>query len=415
MSAPPDNAHDDGHMNLFRQPARVRLLELRNTYKWGGGPDKTILLSAERHDPSRVEVVVVYIRDARDREFSIGNKAQAKGLTYYEIEERSKFDPRVLTALRQIVVRHDINLIHAHDHKTDLFAYLLRRWLWRRQLTLLSTAHAWVMLGLKGKIYRRLDLSLMHRFDHLIAVSHATKDEMVHAGVPSNLISVIHNGIDTETWAPKQKPSSFRDELNMGEGFPVIGYVGRIMPEKDLETWLRAAALVAQKYPRARFVLVGEGKDGTTLSQLKNLAAGLGIAERTYFPGYRSDLLPVYASFDLFLLSSRREGLPNSILEAMAMGVPVVTTDVAGAKELVVDGKTGYVSPQGNAEGIARALMVLAESERLRKRMSNAARTRVEREFSFSTRLQRIEALYERVLGLEYQAPTGVSTITIPG
>ena len=139
--------------------AKVRLLELRNTYKWGGGPDKTILLSAERHDRSRVETVVVYVRDVRDREFSVGEKARAKGLTFYEIEERGKLDLRVLAALRDIVVRHDINLIHGHDYKSDLFAFLLRQWLRRRQLCLVSTAHAWVMFGLKGDLYRRLDLA----------------------------------------------------------------------------------------------------------------------------------------------------------------------------------------------------------------------------------------------------------------
>ena len=95
----------------------------------------------------------------------------------------------------------------------------------------------------------------------------------------------------------------------------MIGYVGRIMPEKDLDTWLRAAAMVAQQYPQARFVLVGEGRDGETLHQLQKLAATLGIAERVIFPGYRQHLLPVYATFDLFVLSSRREGLPNSLLE----------------------------------------------------------------------------------------------------
>jgi glycosyltransferase involved in cell wall biosynthesis len=394
--------------------AKVRLLELRNTYKWGGGPDKTILLSAERHDPARVEVVVVYIRDIRDREFSIGDKARAKGLTFYEVEERGKFDPRVLVALREIILRHDINLIHGHDHKSDLFAYCLCRWLWRRQMTVVSTAHAWVMLGLKGELYRRLDLSLMRRFDHLIAVSHATKDEMVDAGVPANLISVIHNGIDTEAWSPGRTISTLRDELSLGQAFPVIGYVGRIMPEKDLETWLRAAALLARKFPSARFVLVGEGKDSGTFNQLKRLAAELGIADRTHFPGYRSDLLPVYEAFDVFVLSSRREGLPNSILEAMALGLPVITTDVAGAKELVVDGQTGYVRPQGDAQGIARALIALAESERLRRHMSHSGRERIEREFSFATRLQRIEALYESILGVKPHAPADVGAVTIP-
>ena len=95
----------------------VRLLELRNTYKWGGGPDKTILLSAERHDPQRVAVTVAYVRDVRDREFRIGEKARSRGLRFCEIPERGKFDPRVLRAIREIVLRNDINVIHAHDYR----------------------------------------------------------------------------------------------------------------------------------------------------------------------------------------------------------------------------------------------------------------------------------------------------------
>jgi glycosyltransferase involved in cell wall biosynthesis len=378
--------------------ASVRLLELRNTYKWGGGPDKTILLSAERHDRSRVEVVVAYIRDVRDHEFSIGNKARANGLMYYEIEERGKFDLRVLTALRKIVLRHDINLIHGHDHKTDLFAYLLRRWLWRKRLTLLSTAHAWVMLGLKGEIYRRLDLALMRRFDHLIAVSGATKKEMVNMGVPADLITVIHNAIETHAWSTVKVTNTLRAELGIGPSAPVIGYVGRIMPEKDLETWLRAAAIVAQTHPRARFVLVGEGKDSRTLDELRCLAGEPGLAGRVCFLGYREDLLAVYATFDLFVLSSRREGLPNSILEAMAMGLPVVTTDVAGAKELVVNGETGFVVPQQDSEGLARATVTILDSEQRRLSMGQSGRKRVEDNFSFSRRMRLVEDLYEQIV-----------------
>jgi len=392
--------------------AKVRLLELRNTYKWGGGPDKTILLSAERHDRSRVEVVISYIRDARDRQFSIGEKARAKGLTFYEIEERGKFDLRVLSMLKNIIIRHDINLIHSHDYKTDLFAFLLRHYV-RRPVKLLSTAHAWVMIGIRGEIYRYLDLRLMRHFDSLIAVSHATREEMLQAGIPSNLISAIHNGIDTQAWARAAATGSIRDELKLGQAFPVVGYVGRIMPEKDLETWLRAAALLARNSPKAQFVLVGEGKDTAYLEKLKRLAVDLQIGSQTYFPGYRSDLLPVYAAFDLFLLSSRREGLPNSILEAMAMGVPTVTTDVAGAKELVVDGATGYVLPQGDAKGLADALNAIAVNRALRQKMAQASRERVEQEFSFDNRLRQVEALYERVLELSRCVARSFSAVNV--
>lgn len=380
--------------------ADIRLLELRNTYKWGGGPDKTILLSAEQHDRTLVEVVVAYIRDVSDHEFCLTDKAKARGLTCYEIEERGKLDLRVLGALQEIVLRHDINLIHAHDYKSDMFAYLLRRRLRHRQLAMVSTAHAWVMTGLRGEVYKRLDMLLMRRFNHLIAVSHATKGEMIAGGVRPDMISVIHNAIDIEVWSPEQATTTLKEELRLEQAFPVVGYVGRIMPEKDLETWLRAAALVARQYPEARFVLVGEGRDGVTLGQLQQLAANLGIADRVHFPGYRANLLPVYATFDLFFLSSRREGLPNSILEAMAMGLPVVTTDVAGTKELVVDGRTGYVLQQGDVEGLARAMIGLVDNDQLRQEMGRAGRERIESQFSFTNRLRCIEALYAKVLGL---------------
>jgi glycosyltransferase involved in cell wall biosynthesis len=378
--------------------SHVRLLELRNTYKWGGGPDKTILLSAARHDPSRVSVIVAYVRDANDHEFKIAEKAHALGLTFYEIEERSKFDLRVLRSIRDIILKHDINLIHAHDYKSDLFAYLVGLRLRRRRMALLSTAHAWVMLGLRGRLYRRLDLLLMRRFTHLIAVSQATKDEMTTAGVPAAMVSVIHNAIETDIWSPTSVSTNLRKELGLGNAFPIIGYVGRIMPEKDLDTWLHAAALVAKKFPDAAFVLVGEGRDGRTLQYLRDLATSLGISKRVIFPGYQENLPPFYHSFDIFFMSSRREGLPNSILEAMALGLPVVTTDVAGTKELVINGETGFVLAQQNVYGLAQALTTLANDHDMRSRMGLASRRRVEREFSFAGRLQRIETVYEQLV-----------------
>jgi glycosyltransferase involved in cell wall biosynthesis len=149
---------------------------------------------------------------------------------------------------------------------------------------------------------------------------------------------------------------------------------------------------------------------------LKRLASELGIAERIHFPGYRSELLPVYAAFDLFVLSSRREGLPNSIVEAMALGLPVVTTDIAGAKELVVDGKTGFVVPQQDVERLGSAIFSILGENHRRLYMGRAGRQRVEGEFSFSRRLRRIEDLYEQVLHLppSQRSEGEISTYTPP-
>ena len=109
----------------------------------------------------------------------------------------------------------------------------------------------------------------------------------------------------------------------------------------------------------------------------------------------------MYSAFDIFLLSSLREGLPNSILEAMALGLPVVTTDVAGAKELVANGETGFVVPQKDPEKIAKAVLAILANKQIRRRMGQAGRCRVESEFSFPLRLKRVEDLYDHVLGLD--------------
>lgn len=378
----------------------IRLLELRNTYKWGGGPDKTILLSAARHDQSRVSATLAYVRDARDREFKIADQARALGLTFYEIEERSKFDISVLRTIRDIIIHHDINLIHSHDYKSDLFAYLVRWLLRRRHICLLSTAHGWALLSARGEIYRRLDQFLLRRFDHVLTVSHATKKGLVSAGISPASISVLHNAIDPEAWSPLEVDSITREDLLSEPRFPVVGYVGRITPEKDLHTWLHSAALVVQQVPHAYFMLVGDGKDKTFLNDLQRLAGTLGIAEQVVFPGYQQNLKSFYSNFNLFLLTSITEGLSNSLLEAMAMELPTVVTRVGGNEELVVDGHTGYILPPGDVQGIAQAIITLAQNEPLRRNMGRASRKRIEREFSFAHRIQQIETLYEHLIGV---------------
>ena len=124
----------------------------------------------------------------------------------------------------------------------------------------------------------------------------------------------------------------------------------------------------------------------------------------------------MYGAFDIFVLSSLREGLPNSILEAMALGVPVVTTDVAGAKELVVDGEAGFVVPQQSPVQMANRVLELLDNPETMRRMQQASRHRIETEFSFSKRLERIENLYAQILGIQLSEPmSSSSTVELCG
>ncbi len=380
--------------NSLSVPA-VRLLELRNTYKWGGGPDKTILLSAEQHDPNKVDVIVVYIRDVNDREFQITERARAKGLTFYEIVENGKFDLRVLFQLRHIIQTHDINIIHAHDVKSDLFAYLVKWTLPGRRVSLISTAHGWAAPGPRGDFYRALDLFIMKRFDRLIAVSNATKQLMINSGVPERIIEVIYNGIDTTSWVSKGVNHRLRDDLGIPKSCPVIGYVGRITPEKDLDTWIHIAAKVEAKSPSVRFMIVGEGKDNTLTERLRKKIKELGLEEKVHFVGFHQVLQPYYGAMDVLLLTSDREGLPNCILEAMAMSLPVVTTGVGGVPEIVVADQTGFVGQVADVEGLSASVSELVQNLELRSKMAQAGRRRIEEIFSFRKRLELVECLYE--------------------
>ena len=348
---------------------KIRLLEIRNTYKWGGGPDKTILLSAEKHDRSLVEPIVAYIRDASDHEFRIGKKARDKQLTYYEIQETSKFDVSVVNKLCEIISDHAINLVHAHDYKTDLFAYLIGRKLGKRRPAIMSTMHGWGVVGVRRRIYWWMDMWLMRRFDHLIAVSEATKNEMVSSHVPGDRITMIHNGIDTEFWSPGKRDLNIVRILGLTRNVAVIGDVGRISPEKEMLGWLKAASRIVQQYPLTQLVVVGQGKDESMALELKALSLELGISKNLKLLGYREDLPGIYSTFDLFYLNSRIEGICNSLLESMAMGVPVVTTDAGGTGELVVDGVTGFMLPIGDLEGLSTAMLKLVEDKNLRSAM----------------------------------------------
>ena len=125
----------------------INLLELRGTYTTGGGPDKTILLSAEKHNKDLVNPVVVYLRDINDDNFQIGQMAEGRGFKYIEVLDRSKIDIKCIIELNRIVKEYNIDIIHGHDYKTDMLAYILG--LIHSKVHLVSTAHGWITNSLK--------------------------------------------------------------------------------------------------------------------------------------------------------------------------------------------------------------------------------------------------------------------------
>lgn len=373
---------------------KIHVMQCRSTYTTGGGPDKTVLLIAEKANPEKFQIILMYMRGADDAQFQIGHWAREKGLTIHEVLEHGKLSLANLKEIHQLIQQYQIDILHTRDYKTAIVGYLLS--FFNPQLKLLFTSHLWQDLdSLKMKVYTWLNLFALRKYHKVIAVSEDLRNFMIQRGVAAEKITVLHNAIDVDTWKRSNVPSTIREELQISPQSHVIGVVGRLRYEKDLPTTLRVAQKVIQELPDTYFLIVGDGPDKETLElQVQDM----GLADNIRFLGFRKDTIKIYAGMDMFASTARIEGTPNTALEAMAMEVPVVYTRVGGVGEIIQDGYDGLLYDIGDAEGITQGILsILTDNEKASMLRENARRSVCEK-FSFAKRLKAIETIYEELI-----------------
>ena len=265
------------------------------------------------------------------------------------------------------------------------------------------TVHGWAFAaydGFAGRLYLWADRVVRPLTTLVICVSHRERElGLRKRACASERSVVVHNAVDVR---------AFRVAVTHGEP-PQIISVGRFAYPKDYVTLVRAMASVESDF---RAILVGDGPDQPALA---NEVRRLGLAPNVTLLGARSDVPELLAGADVFVLSSRSEGLPMSVLEAMAAGLPVVATDVGGVSELVLEGETGLLVPRDETTALAQALERLLRDEDLRRRMAASARARVVREFDLTSFQEAHVELYRRELerhglplpGLDREAADG--------
>ncbi len=372
----------------------IRVLELRCADGAGGGPEKTILHGAAQADPDRFAVTLCYIRDHRDTAFDIDRRAARLGLDYFEIRQRHGLDPAVWTELRRIVRARGIDIVHAHDYKTDLLALLLTR---VESVIPLATAHGWTGHRWQERLlYYPADRRLLARFPRVIAVSGEIRDQLLAAGAKPERVTTILNGIDHQIF--RRNPAacgSARDRFGLAETQVAIGAMGRLEPQKRLDSLLEAMALLRPRRPELCLLIAGEGSDRPMLETMINR---LGLAASCRLLGHCPDVVGFHHAIDILVQSSDYEGTPNVVLEAMALETPVVATAVGGTAELMTDRLHGLLVPPRDPERLAEAIdRVLSDSEATIRRVA-AARTRIEHELSFAARMAAVEGIYDDLL-----------------
>jgi glycosyltransferase involved in cell wall biosynthesis len=370
---------------------RLAILELRSVRGTGGGPEKTILLGTERTDRTRFAVTVCYLRDLRDPIFGIDERARRMDIDYVEVKERHSFDPRIWTPLANLVRERRIDIVHSHDYKTDLLAWLLAR---RLRVIPLSTAHGWTGQSPRERwVYYPAGKRLLARFPRVIAVSSDIRRELVRHGQREDRVTVILNGIDPDAFRRDAfRRAGVRREIGVGAEDVVIGAVGRLERQKRFDLLLEAFMPLVRARPHLRLVIVG---DGSLKSDLAARVAALGLGTSCILLGHRLDVADLHNAFDLFVQASEYEGTPNAVLEAMAMSTPIVATDVGGTAELAAHDVHGLLVAPHDVPGLTASMTrVLDDPAGTRTRVA-AARRRVENELSFHARTRHLERVYE--------------------
>jgi glycosyltransferase involved in cell wall biosynthesis len=284
--------------------------------------------------------------------------------------------------LRRWLAADRINVVHAWLFIANSFAWAASR---GGRRALVTSARNCKRQG------RVLDLVNRQAFQSSAAI--VVNSENVgtyiaeHYAAPRERLRVIYNGIDTERFCPLSPAAPATASLG-----PIVT-VGRLVAQKNHELFLRAAQQLASEIPGLRFVIVG---DGPLRAALAAQAGRLGIADQVVFAGERADVSELLRGASLFWLTSRWEGLPNVVLEALASGVPVVATDVGGTRELVRSGVDGFVVSNEDCDGFVRHSRELLGDAALRQRFRAAARARAH-EFSVGQMVGAFARLYEEV------------------
>ena len=235
--------------------------------------------------------------------------------------------------------------------------------------------------------------------DRVIAVSNATREFAIeHEGVSAERTAVIANGIDVDRYVPGEGRDEARAELGYGPEHVVVGTIGRLHEQKGHVYLIDALERLSASHPELRAFIVGYGP---LESSLNERIQRLGLADRVRLLGYRTDTARLLAAMDVFVLPSLWEGMPNALLEAMAMGLPVVATGVDGNLDLVADGETGMLIPAGDAEALASAIQCLARDADRAREMGSRGRERAAQQFSLERAIESYLRLYERHIALK--------------
>jgi glycosyltransferase involved in cell wall biosynthesis len=301
---------------------------------------------------------------------------------------------QAIQVVTQIVNTQHIDVIHAHLPSAHVLGGIAGKF---TGVPVVATIHGMNITALDFQVHKMIG-------SHLITVCQAAYAEALAMGAAFGLVTLIRNGVDTARFNADKRSANFRREINISDGAPVIGFIGRFAREKGPELFVATAEIVARKDRNVHFVMIG---DGPLFGKISEMIDSSPNRARWHLLGVRRAMEDVYAAIDIVVLSSRQEGAPLVLLEAMAAERAVVATDVGGVSEIVEAGTTGLVAMPGDYDALADSCLVLLADRERRRRMGRLARQRVLEQFSLDTTVQQTVALLKTLGKVEIPSDPG--------
>ena len=368
-----------------------------------GGPALHCIILNSELDPRRyVSLLVTGIESPYEGNmYELAQYKKVEPIVIYALGREIFFkeDFRALIRLIRLINRERPDIVHTHTAKAGTLGRIAAK------LTgvpiVIHTFHGHVFHSYFGffrtKFFLWLERLLAKFTDVIITVSEQQREEIIKYKIaePEKIIA-IPLGLDLKPFINSDTdPNEVRREFSVPEETKLVGIVARLVPIKNHVCFLEAARLVLARYDNIRFMIVG---DGELRSTLEHKARDLGIEDRVIFMGFQNNLQKIYAGLDIIALSSYNEGLPVALIEAMAAGKPVISTDVGGVVDLILDGDNGLLVPSNDPKSLAEATLYLLEHPERRKMMGVAGRKKVYPHFDKKRLVRDIDNLYENLL-----------------
>jgi glycosyltransferase involved in cell wall biosynthesis len=358
----------------------LRILHTESSKGWGGQENRTMNELVTMRERGHT-LAVVSRPGAR-----ILERAKELGFETFAVDMRGAIDFPNMLRLRSVIKRFGADIVNTHSGRDTQLAGMAARTLSHRP-RIVRTRH--LALPITSKFtYSALP-------DHVVTVSKYVENYLVEAGVPRAGITTIPTGVDFGRYERSAVAGNLREELGLPAGVPLIGTVAILRIKKGHNEILDAVPMVLQRFPDAHFIFAG---DGPQTDNLKRRIVAEGLVDRVHMLGLRRDVTNVLSSLDVFVLPTHQEALGTAFIEAGAMGLPAVATNVDGVPEVLMDGTTGLLVAPNDGNAVGEAICCLLADPVRRQEMGANAAQFVRRKFSREVMAQGMETLYLRLL-----------------